>query len=298
MTRPKTNLRIRKNFGKIERVTEMPNLIEMQRHSYENFLQKNVLQEERKDTGIQAVFKGVFPIRDFSGLSSLEFVSYTFDRPKYDIEQCLAKGMTYEAPMKITVRLVVYDVDKDTGARSIRDIKEQEIYFGTLPLMTENGTFIINGTERVIVSQLHRSPGVFYDHDKGKTHSSGKLLYSARIIPLRGSWIDLEFDPKDILNVRIDRRRKFPVTLLLKALGYSAEDLLHFFYETEKLYFTEEGASREVNPELLLGQKVHEDIVDPKTKEVIVKQNKKISRSAIRRMTESKATPNVKESAR
>ena len=287
MTRPKTNLRIRKNFGKIDRVTEMPNLIEMQRHSYENFLQKDILQEKRKEIGIQAVFKGVFPIRDFSGLSSLEFVSYTFDRPKYDIEQCLAKGMTYEAPMKITVRLVVYDVDKDTGARSIRDIKEQEIYFGTLPLMTENGTFIVNGTERVIVSQLHRSPGVFYDHDKGKTHSSGKLLYSARIIPLRGSWIDLEFDPKDILNVRIDRRRKFPVTLLLKALGYSAEDLLHFFYDTEKLYFTEEGAAREVNPELLLGQRVHEDIVDPKTKEVIVKQNKKISRSAIRKMTES-----------
>ena len=257
MTRPRTNLRIRKNFGKIDRVTEMPNLIEMQRQSYESFLQKDIPQEKRGEIGLQAVFKGVFPIRDFSGLSSLEFVAYTFDRPKYDIEQCLAKGMTYEAPMKITVRLVVYDVDKDTGARSIRDIKEQEIYFGTLPLMTDNGTFIINGTERVIVSQLHRSPGVFFDHDKGKTHSSGKLLYSARIIPLRGSWIDLEFDPKDILNVRIDRRRKFPVTLLLKALGYSAEELLHFFYETEKLHFGEDGASREVNPELLLGQRTH-----------------------------------------
>ncbi|MBW2622112.1 MAG: DNA-directed RNA polymerase subunit beta, partial [Deltaproteobacteria bacterium] len=287
MTRSKTNLRIRKNFGKIDRVAEMPNLIEMQRKSYEGFLQKDIPREKREEIGLQAVFKGVFPIRDFSGLSSLEFVSYTFDRPKYDIEQCLAKGMTYEAPMKITVRLVVYDVDKDTGARSIRDIKEQEIYFGTLPLMTDNGTFIINGTERVIVSQLHRSPGVFFDHDKGKSHSSGKLLYSARIIPLRGSWIDLEFDPKDILNVRIDRRRKFPVTLLLKALGYSAEELLRFFYETEKLHFSKDGTSREVNPELLLGQRTHKDIVDPKTKEVVVKENKKISRSAIRKMTES-----------
>ena len=287
MTRTKTNLRIRKNFGKIDRVTEMPNLIEMQRQSYEGFLQKDIPQDKREEIGLQAVFKGVFPIRDFSGLSSLEFVSYSFDRPKYDIEQCLAKGMTYEAPMKITVRLVVYDVDKDTGARSIRDIKEQEIYFGTLPLMTDNGTFIVNGTERVIVSQLHRSPGVFFDHDKGKSHSSGKLLYSARIIPLRGSWIDLEFDPKDILNVRIDRRRKFPVTLLLKALGYSAEELLRFFYDTEKLHFGEDGTSREVNPELLQGQRTHKDIIDPETKEVVVKENKKISRSAIRKMTES-----------
>ena len=156
-------------------------------------------RNQREETGLQGVFKSVFPIKDFSGLSSLEFVSYTFDEVKYDVDECISKGMSFEAPLKITVRLVVQDLDKDTGARSIRDIKEQEIYFGTLPLMTENGTFIINGTERVIVSQLHRSPGIFFDHDKGKTHSSGKLLYSARVIPMRGSWLDLEFDAKDIL---------------------------------------------------------------------------------------------------
>jgi DNA-directed RNA polymerase subunit beta len=284
MARSTTNLRIRKNFGKIEHVTEMPNLIEMQRQSYEAFLQKDVPPDKREDTGLEAVFKGVFPIRDFSGLSSLEYVNYTFDKPKYDIAECLAKGMTHEAPIRITVRLVVYDVDKDTGARSIRDIKEQEIYFGTLPLMTENGTFVVNGTERVIVSQLHRSPGVFFDHDKGKTHSSGKLLYSARIIPLRGSWIDLEFDPKDILYVRVDRRRKFPVTLLLKALGYTPGEILNYFYRKEKIQFGDEGVSRIVDPELLLGHRAYEDIIDPETQEVIVKKDRKISKSAVRRM--------------
>ena len=287
MARAITNLRIRKSFGKIEQIAEMPNLIEMQRHSYERFLQKDVPAEQRDDVGLQAVFNSVFPIRDFSGLSSLEFVSYSFDEVKYDVEECLAKGMTFEAPLKITVRLVVYDVDKDTGARSIRDIKEQEIYFGTLPLMTENGTFIINGTERVIVSQLHRSPGIFFDHDKGKTHSSGKLLYSARIIPMRGSWLDFEFDPKDILYVRIDRRRKFPVTLLLKALGYTAQSLLDFFYETELVRFDGDKITREVKPELLLGHRVQADIIDPESKKVLVRKNKKITKPAVRRMTES-----------
>ena len=195
--------------------------------------------------------------------------------------------MTYEAPLKITVRLVVYDVDKDTGARSIRDIKEQEIYFGTLPLMTDNGTFIVNGTERVVVSQLHRSPGIFFDHDKGKTHSSGKILYSSRIIPMRGSWLDLEFDPKDILYVRIDRRRKFPVTLLLKALGYEAQELLDYFYQQEILRFDEEKVTREVDPSLLLGQKVTADIIDPKTEKVLVKKNKKVNKLAIRKLNEA-----------
>ncbi len=214
-----TRKRVRKTFGKISKIIDIPNLIDMQKQSYERFLQKDTSPELRQETGLQGVFRSVFPIRDFSGTSSLEFVSYSFGEVKYEVDECLARGMTYEAPLKLTVRLVVYDVDKDTGAQSIRDIKEQEIYFGTLPLMTARGTFIVNGTERVVVSQLHRSPGIFFDHDKGRTHSSGKLLYSARVIPLRGSWIDLEFDPKDILYVRIDRRRKFPVTLLLKALG-------------------------------------------------------------------------------
>ena len=208
--------RIRRNFGKIEKTIKIPDLIEVQKTSYERFLQKEVIPEERQETGLQSAFKSVFPIRDFSGTSSLEFVRYHFEDIKYDENECLNKGMTYEAPLKLTVRLLVFDTDVDDGTKSIRDIKEQEIYFGTLPMMSEKGTFIINGTERVIVSQLHRSPGVFFDHDKGKTHSSGKLLYSARIIPLRGSWLDFEFDPKDILHVRIDRRRKFPATTFFK----------------------------------------------------------------------------------
>jgi DNA-directed RNA polymerase subunit beta len=245
--------RVRKNFGKIRKIVEIPNLIEMQRQSYERFLQQEVDPDERIDKGLQGVFKGVFPIRDFSGTASLEFVRYTIGGIKYDVDECLQRGMTYEAPIKITVRLVVYEVDKDTGARHIRDIKEQEIYFGTIPLMTNNGTFIINGTERVVVSQLHRSPGIFFDHDKGKTHSTGKLLYSARIIPLRGSWIDLEFDPKDILYVRIDRRRKFPVTILLRALGYSPEALLGYFYQSERVYLKDHGVAKPLDEDFMLG---------------------------------------------
>jgi DNA-directed RNA polymerase subunit beta len=225
--------RVRRNFGKIEKIIDIPNLIEIQKQSYERFLQKGVPAEARKDTGLQGAFRSVFPISDFSGTSSLEFVRYTFEPSKYAEEECLSKGLTYEAPLKLTVRLLVFDTDVTDGTKSIRDIKEQEIYFGTIPMMTDRGTFIVNGTERVIVSQLHRSPGVFYDHDKGKTHSSGKLLYSARIIPLRGSWLDFEFDPKDLLYVRIDRRRKFPVTTFLKALGYSPKDILSIFYDTE-----------------------------------------------------------------
>ncbi|HSO71628.1 MAG TPA: DNA-directed RNA polymerase subunit beta, partial [Thermodesulfobacteriota bacterium] len=222
----------RKNFGKIERVVDISNLIEMQKESYHRFLQKDEEPGARSNYGLQGVFKSVFPIRDFSGVCSLEFVEYGLGDPKYDVDECQQRGMTFEVPMKIRVRLVVHDLGPDSKAQTIRDIKEQEIYFGTLPLMTEHGTFIINGTERVVVSQLHRSPGLFIDHDKAKIHSSGKIIYSARLIPLRGSWIDFEFDPKDILYVRIDRRRKFPATILLKALGYTTEELLNFFYKT------------------------------------------------------------------
>ena len=175
----------------------------------------------------------MFPIKDFKETSSLEFVSYNLEKPKYDVDECRQRGMTFAAPIKVVVRLVVWDTNEETGSQSIRDVKEQEVYFGEIPLMTENGTFIINGTERVVVSQLHRSPGVFFDHDKGKTHSSGKLLYSARIIPYRGSWLDFEFDPKDLLYVRIDRRRKLHATVLLRALGYSTEELLNYYYDTE-----------------------------------------------------------------
>ena len=254
---------LRKNFAKIKKIIDIPNLIDIQKNSYKRFLQIDIPAETRKNTGLEAVFKSVFPIRDFSETASLEYVSYTLGTPKYDVEECHQRGMTFAAPMKVKVRLVVWDLNKETGARSIRDIKEQEVYFGEIPLMTENGTFIINGTERVIVSQLHRSPGVFYDHDKGKTHSSGKVLYSARVIPYRGSWLDFEFDHKDILYVRIDRRRKMPATVLLKALGYSADELLNYFYNSEEIFFEGDRIMKAADPELLTNQKAATDIVDP-----------------------------------
>ncbi len=274
--------RIRRSFGKIDKIMETPNLIDMQKRSYERFLQKDVPPEEREDIGLQGAFKGVFPIHDFAGTSSLEFVKYVFENVKHSEEDCLNKGMTYEAPLRLTVRLVVFDTDTANDSKSIRDIKEQEIYFGTLPMMTDRGTFIINGTERAVVSQLHRSPGAFFDHDKGKTHSSGKLLYSARIIPLRGSWLDFEFDPKDFLYVRIDRRRKFPATILLKALGYSAKEILHHFYETEMISLDETGFWRECRPENLVQEKVTRDIVDPDTGEVMAKQGVKFTKRLIK----------------
>jgi DNA-directed RNA polymerase subunit beta len=279
--------RLRKSFGKIQKIVDIPNLIQMQKESYNQFLQRDVRPEARSDHGLQEVFKSVFPIDDFSGTASLEFVQYSFGEVKYDVEECLARGMTYEAPLKIVVRLVVYDVDKEAGTRSIRDIKEQEIYFGTLPLMTENGTFIVNGTERVVVSQLHRSPGIFFDHDRGKTHSSGKVLYSARIIPLRGSWLDLEFDPKDILYNRIDRRRKFPVTVLLKALGYTTEELLNYFYPREKIFVGNEVQSeKQLNPDILFGSRATEDILHPDTGEVLIKRNRKLGKQTLKRLQE------------
>jgi DNA-directed RNA polymerase subunit beta len=278
----------RKGFGKIERIVDISNLIEMQKESYHRFLQKDLPPVERQDFGLQGVFRSVFPIRDFSGACSLEFVDYSLGDPKYDVDECLQRGMTYEVPMKIRVRLVVYEVGPDAHAQAIRDIKEQEIYFGTLPLMTEHGTFIINGTERVVVSQLHRSPGLFIDHDRAKIHSSGKIIYSARLIPLRGSWIDFEFDPKDILYVRIDRRRKFPATILLKALGYTTEQLLNFFYKTEKIYLEADTVRRKFIPELLVDKTATEDILDPKTGDVIHKKMKRITPAVIARLKKAK----------
>ncbi len=207
--------RIRKFFGHIREVAVMPNLIEVQKASYDQFLMVEEPKGGRADEGLQAVFKSVFPISDFSGASLLEFVKYEFEAPKYDVDECRQRGMTFAAPLKVTLRLIVFDVDPDTGAKSVKDIKEQDVYMGDMPFMTLNGTFIVNGTERVIVSQMHRSPGVFFDHDKGKSHSSGKLLFAARIIPYRGSWLDIEFDAKDIVYARIDRRRKIPATSLL-----------------------------------------------------------------------------------
>src|SRR5258705_7785104 len=220
-----SNFRVRKNLGKVLQIIEVPNLIDIQKSSYAKFLQATTRPDERHEVGLQAVFRSVFPIKDFNGTSELVFVSYNLEPPKYDVEECRQRGMTFSAPIKVTNQLMIYDT-RDGGERIVRDIKEQEVYFGELPLMTETGTFIINGTERVVVSQLHRSPGVFFDHDKGKTHSSGKLLYSARVIPYRGSWLDFEFDPKDAMFTRIDRRPKLPVTMLLRPLGYNHEQML------------------------------------------------------------------------
>src|SRR6266705_2086810 len=269
------NFRVRKNYAKINKIIDIPNLIDIQKQSYEKFLQKDVPQDQREDVGLQGVFKSVFPIKDFSETSSLEFVSYSLDKPKYDVDECRQRGMTFAAPIKVIVRLVVWDTNEETGSQSIRDVKEQEVFFGEIPLMTDNGTFIINGTERVVVSQLHRSPGVFYDHDKGKTHSSGKLLYSARIIPYRGSWLDFEFDAKDLIHVRIDRRRKLHATVLLRALGYSTEDLLNYFYNTETVYIDKEGkVSKSVEYDLLPGQRATRDIRNPVTHQVAIKNLK------------------------
>jgi DNA-directed RNA polymerase subunit beta len=282
------NFRARKTFAKLKQVIEIPNLIDIQKRSYDKFLQIDIPIDKREDIGLQGVFKSVFPIKDFSETSSLEFVSYNLEKPKYDVDECRARGMTFAAPIKVVIRLVVWDVNEETGVQSIRDVKEQEVYFGEIPLMTDSGTFIINGTERVIVSQLHRSPGVFFDHDKGKTHSSGKLLYSARVIPYRGSWLDFEFDHKDILYVRIDRRRKLHATVLLRALGYSTEELLNYFYDTETIHFEpSKKYARQVNYELLVGQRATRDIKHPKTKEILVKKNRKFTKGAIRKLQES-----------
>ncbi|MEE2903563.1 MAG: DNA-directed RNA polymerase subunit beta, partial [Myxococcota bacterium] len=280
-----TNFRIRKSFGRIEQLVQIPNLIDIQKRSYDKFLQANVDPDKREDTGLQGVFKSVFPIRDFQGQAELTFVSYHLEKPKYDTDECHQRGMTYAAPIKVVVRLVAMDKDEATGTQMVKAVKEQEVYFGEIPLMTENGTFIINGTERVIVSQLHRSPGAFFDHDRGKTHSSGKLLYSARIIPYRGSWLDFEFDPKDLLYVRIDRRRKLPATVLLRALGYSTQELLDYFYDREQVHLNSKGElSKDVNLDLLQGQRSARDIRDPETGEIVVKKNQKFTALVIRKV--------------
>ncbi len=281
-----SNFRIRKHLGRVRKVIEVPNLIDIQKTSYDKFLQSNVPQNDRSEVGLQAVFRSVFPIKDFNGTSELVFVSYNLEKPKYDVEECRQRGMTYAAPIKVTTQLMIYDT-REGGERIVRDIKEQEVYFGEIPLMTDTGTFIINGTERVVVSQLHRSPGVFFDHDKGKTHSSGKVLYSARIIPYRGSWLDFEFDPKDIMFVRIDRRRKMHATVLLRALGYSTQDLLNYFYNTEEVFLEKGGKyAKSVEFDLLGGQRATRDI--KVGSETIVKKNTKFTKAAIKKLRDAK----------
>src|SRR6184192_2807373 len=248
------NLRFRRSFGRIRKIIDLPYLIEIQKNSYDLFLQRDIPPTQRQNLGLQEVFKSVFPIKDFNETASLEFVSYDLGNPKYDVDECHQRGMTYAAPIKVKIQLVIWDVEN--GRRSIKNVKEQEVYFGEIPLMTRNGTFMVNGTERVIVSQLHRSPGVFFEHDKGKTHSTGKLLYSARIIPYRGSWIDFEFDPRDVLYVRIDRRRKFPATVPLRALGMTTEDLLNYFYKKDVIILDPKQLAMEFIPAQLHGQRV------------------------------------------
>ncbi len=282
--------RIRKSFAKNSQIMEPPHLIAMQRESYEHFLQQEAAPRDRKNQGLQAIFQSIFPITDFNGLCSLEFVQYDFGEPKYTVVECLERGMTYEAPLKITVRLITFDVDEETKAQAVRDIKEQEVFLGALPLMTQDGVFVINGTERVIVHQLQRSPGLFYTHDNGRSHSSGKRLYSARIIPVRGSWLDFEFDIKDILYVRIDRRRKLPVTVLLKALGYSEEELLNEFYRVDTVRMQDGDYSIVFDPGSFIGQRLSQDIVDPATAEIVAKRGKKITRALAKKIEEAQIT--------
>ncbi|MGI8944438.1 MAG: DNA-directed RNA polymerase subunit beta, partial [Qipengyuania sp.] len=271
--------RIRKIFGNIHEVVEMPNLIEVQRESYEQFLRSN--KEIDYVSGLEKTLRSVFPIRDFAGTAELDFVHYELEPAKHDTTECKQRGITYAAPMKVTLRLIVFEVDQETETRSVLDIKEQDVYMGDMPLMTDNGTFIINGTERVIVSQMHRSPGVLFDHDRGKNHSSGKLLFAARIIPYRGSWLDFEFDAKDIVNVRIDRKRKLPVTSLLYALGLDSEDILDHFYDTVewKRVSGKKGDGWQIpfDPNAWRGQKPTFALIDAKTGEEMFPAGQKIS---------------------
>jgi DNA-directed RNA polymerase subunit beta len=314
--------RLRRSFGKISEVAPLPNLIEVQKASYDAFLQFGASPDQRRSGGLWEALTSVFPIKDFSEKAQLEFVDYEFEDPKYDVEECMQRGITFAAPLKVTLRLVVWDIDEDTGARSIRDIKEQDVYMGDMPLMTDKGTFIVNGTERVIVSQMHRSPGVFFDHDRGKTHASGKYLYAARVIPYRGSWLDFEFDAKDIVYVRIDRRRKLPVTTVLMALdsaatekrranraaqgetlpleevvGMSPEEILNYFYATDTFTREPEGWSTLLDPDKLRGVKLAADLRDAATGEVLGKAGTKVTGRTLRKIQESGATRQLVDEA-
>jgi DNA-directed RNA polymerase subunit beta len=281
-------MRHRRSFSKVLPSIGMPNLIDIQKRSYAEFLQGGEHPDSRSETGLQGVFKSVFPVYDSEKTASVEFLSYTLEEPKYSDVECRTKGMTYAAPVNVLIRFTLWNIDQETGVKSFKRTREQVVYFGEIPLMTETGTFIINGTERVVVSQLHRSPGVFFDHDKGKTLSSGKLLFNARVIPYRGSWLDFEFDAKDIMYCRIDRRRKMPATVVLKALGLSSEELLDYFYDRETIEIASGVYSRRVNLELLRGQKAASDILDPKTGKILVKRNRKIAMAVIKQLQAAK----------
>jgi DNA-directed RNA polymerase subunit beta len=278
--------RIRYSFGRIPEAVQMPNLIEVQRSSYEQFLQRDVKVADRRDEGLEAVFKSVFPIKDFNERALLEYISYEFEEPKYDVEECIQRDMTYAAPLKVKLRLIVFELEEETGAKSVKDIKEQDVYMGDIPLMTDKGTFIVNGTERVIVSQMHRSPGVFFDHDKGKTHSSGKLLFAARVIPYRGSWLDFEFDAKDIVFVRIDRRRKLPATTFLMALGMDGEEILTTFYDVVPFKKAKDGWATPYKPERWRGVKPEYPLVNAQTGEEVAPAGQKVSARLAKKFAE------------
>jgi DNA-directed RNA polymerase subunit beta len=278
--------RIRKDFGKRPSILEVPFLLATQIESYRDFLQLDKKPERRTETGLHAAFSSVFPISSYSGSAALEYVSYRLGIPTFDVKECQMRGMTYAAPLRALVRLVIYD--KEANTPTVKDIKEQEVYMGELPLMTDTGTFVINGTERVIVSQLHRSPGVFFDHDKGKTHSSGKLLFSARVIPYRGSWLDFEFDPKDCLFVRIDRRRKLPATILLRALGYDTEQILGMFFETNTFHLGKGETKLDLVPERLRGETATFDIAI--AGKVLVEEGRRVTARHIRELEKAGVT--------
>ncbi|MDH7499850.1 MAG: DNA-directed RNA polymerase subunit beta, partial [candidate division NC10 bacterium] len=278
----------RERFGKLPEIVSIPSLIEIQRRSYEQFLQKETPPEKREEWGLQEVFATVFPISDYEGSASLEFVRYDFGKPKYSPEECRAKGMTYSVPLKVTLRLVVWDKEMDADSKTVRDIKEQEVYLGEMPLMTEQGTFIINGTERVVVSQLHRSPGAFFEHDGSRLHSSGKVLYSARLIPYRGSWLEFEFDGNDVLHVRIDRRRKFLCTILLRALGYSSnEEILKLFYERDEIAIRKQKIYLMLKSSSAANYRIAQDVMDRSKKEVLLSSGKRLTKGIIKKIQEA-----------
>ncbi|MEQ8691341.1 MAG: DNA-directed RNA polymerase subunit beta, partial [Pseudomonadales bacterium] len=279
--------RIRKDFGKLGESMELPYLLAIQTESYNRFLQVGSSAESRAEAGLHAAFRSVFPIVSYSGNAALEYVDYRLGEPAFDVKECVLRSITYAAPLRVKVRLIIYD--KESSNKAVKDVKEQEVYMGEIPLMTDNGTFVINGTERVVVSQLHRSPGVFFDHDRGKTHSSGKLLYNARVIPYRGSWLDFEFDPKDCLFVRIDRRRKLPATIILRALEYTSEQILDTFFDTNTFFIKGDTVSAELVPERMRGDVASFDIMDDKGN-LIVESGRRVTARHVRELEESGMT--------
>ena len=277
--------RIRKDFGHLPEPMDIPYLLSIQTDSYARFLQDGIAAKSLEDVGLHAAFRSVFPIISYSGNAALEYVDYRLGKPVFDVKESVLRGISYAAPLRVKVRLIIYD--RESSNKAVKDVKEQEVYMGEMPLMTSNGTFVINGTERVVVSQLHRSPGVFFDHDKGKTHSSGKLLYSARVIPYRGSWLDFEFDPKDLVFARIDRRRKLPATIILHALDFSNEDILEMFFETNVFHLKADGTvSMDLIPERMRGDVATFDIKDKKG-EVIAEEGRRITARHVRLLEKS-----------